>query len=126
MFSLDNVGRWDDLELHSLGAAAPPGHIELGPAAGSPTGRVHLPLPVQAENIDSEAIGQQEITEPTQRSCPVDQGTTVGDWLQSPGIQCTAIVTRMFNLVHTLPCLAKQLQLDLVHKSFSLGDEVSV
>ncbi len=41
-------------------------------------------------------------------------------------IQCTAIVTRMFNLVHTLHWLAEQLQLDLVHESFSLGDEVSV
>lgn len=70
-FRLDDVGRWHDSELPSLGGQLD--HNEPGLQLEESTSCF------QCKKTDSEAAGHHKTTGPILRSCSAEQATTAGD-----------------------------------------------
>ncbi len=70
-FRLDDVGRWHDSELLSLGGQLD--HNDLGLQLEEFTSSF------QCKKTDSEAAGHHKATGPILRPCSAEQATTAGD-----------------------------------------------
>ena len=70
-FRLDDVGRWNDSELPSLGGQLD--HNDPGLQLEEFTSRF------QCKKTDSEAAGHHKTTGPILRTCSAEQATTAGD-----------------------------------------------
>ena len=70
-FRLDDVGRWHDSELLSLGGQLD--HNDPGLQLEESTSRF------QCKKTDSEAAGHHKTTGPILRTCSAEQATTAGD-----------------------------------------------